>query len=127
MKIYLIIFFSLFIMQGFAQIDTTKDNIIKITSSDNLKETNKKEDIKTSLKVYPNPARNKITLDVAGFDAGIVTVKITDTKGKIWREDNRLLTNGNEEIVMFLMLPSGIYFISINEKAKIIKKKLIVQ
>ena len=126
MKLYLIVFFSLFLAQSFAQIDTLKDNTNKITSYDNSKEIYKKEETKTSLKVYPNPAKNKITLDITGFDAGLATVKITDTKGKIWREDNRLLTNGTEEIVMFLMLPSGVYFISINEKAKIIKKKLMV-
>ena len=127
MRYFLIVFFSLFFMQGFAQTEPLNDSTIKIKAPDNLQERNKKDDIKTSLKVYPNPAKNKITLDVAGFDAGLVTVKITDTKGKMWREDNRLLTNGTEEIIMFLMLPPGIYFISLNEKAKIIKKKLIVQ
>ena len=126
MRLFLIVFFSFSFMKGFAQIGTLKDSIIKITAPADLKETSKKEETKTSLKVYPNPAKNKITLDVTGFDAGLVTVKISDTKGKIWREDNRLLTNGTEGIPMFLMLPPGIYFISLNEKAKIIKKKLIV-
>jgi hypothetical protein len=81
---------------------------------------------KTSLKVYPNPAKNKVSLGVTGFDPGIATVKIIDTKGKIWREDNRLLTNGAEEIAMFLMLKAGIYFISVTEKGKTAKKKLII-
>ena len=126
MKICLIIVFSSFLMQGFAQMEPLKDSIIKDKFPEYLQEKSKKEEIKTSLKVYPNSAKNKITLDVTGFDAGLVAVKITDSKGKIWREDNRLLTSGTEEIVMFLMLPAGVYFISLNEKAKIVKKKLIV-
>ena len=127
MRFFLIVVFSFFLLQGFAQMEPIKDSVIKSKFADHLPENNKIEDIKTSLKVYPNPAKNKITLDVSGFDAGLVTVKIIDTKGKIWREDHRLLTNGTEEIIMFLMLPAGVYFISLNEKAKIIKKKLIVQ
>ena len=126
MRYFLIVFFSFFLLQCFAQTEPLKDSTIKIKAPDYLQEKTKKEEIKTSLKVYPNPAKNKITLDVAGFDVGLVTVKITDTKGKIWREDNRLLTNGTEEIIMFLMLPPGIYFIALNEKTKIVKKKLIV-
>ena len=113
-------------MQGFAQTEPLKDSTIVPKPANYLQEKSKTEETKISLKVYPNPAKNKITLDVAGFDAGLVTVKITDTKGKIWREDNRLLTNVTDEIVMFLTLPPGIYSISLNEKAKIVKKKLIV-
>ncbi len=79
-----------------------------------------------SLKIYPNPAKNKISLSVTGFEPGMAIVKITDTKGKVWREDNRLLTNGTEEIAMFLLLQPGIYFISVSEKNKVVKKKLII-
>ena len=81
---------------------------------------------KTSLKIYPNPARNRISIDVKGFEPGMAVVKIIDTKGKIWRVDNRLLIDGNEEIPMFFQLNPGIYFISVIEKAKISKKKLII-
>ena len=125
-RICLLVFFCLFILQGFAQMEAIKDSAVKINILDSLKEQNRKEDKKTSLKIYPNPAKNKITLNAAGFDAGLANVKITDTKGKVWREDTRLLTNGTEEIVMFLMLPPGIYFISLTEKAKYCRKKLMV-
>ncbi len=84
------------------------------------------DNAKTSLKVYPNPAKNKISMEVKGFEPGMAIVKIIDTKGKIWRVDNRLLTDGNEEIPMFLQLNPGIYFISVTEKAKTSKKKLII-
>ena len=53
-------------------------------------------------------------------------VKVLDIKGKLIREDNRLLINGTEEIVMFLMLKAGIYFILVSEPGKIARKKLVL-
>lgn len=79
-----------------------------------------------SLKIYPNPAKNKISLQVTGFEAGIAQVKITDTRGKLWKQDSRLLISGQEEIAMFLSLTPGIYFISITEKSKVARKKLVI-
>src|SRR5699024_515311 len=59
---------------------------------------------KAQLSIYPNPAKNKITLQVKGFEPGTASVKIMDYKGKLLRDDSRLLTNGSEDIIMFLML-----------------------
>lgn len=80
----------------------------------------------TDLIVYPNPAKNKVTLQVKNFDPGMATVKVLDVKGKLVREDSRLLTNGTEEIIMFLMLKAGIYFIIITEPGKVVRKKLVM-
>jgi hypothetical protein len=114
-------------MQCFAQPALEKDSIFKTTIiATTAKKTSSEDIISTSLKVYPNPAKNKVSLQVKGFEPGMATVKITDTKGKVWREDNRLLTNGNEEIAMFLLLRPGVYFIAVSEKRKIVKKKLLV-
>ena len=126
MKVSLLVFCSFFMLQCFAQLDTIKDSDSLLNISDALKSKTPKEVSKATLKIYPNPAKNRITLEVNGFEAGLATVKITDTKGKVWRQDDRLLTNGAEDIAMFLMLPPGIYFISVSEREKIIRKKLIV-
>lgn len=126
MKVSLLVFCSFFMLRCFAQLDTNRDSDSLLNTSVALKSKTPKEVLKATLKIYPNPAKNRITLEVNGFEAGLATVKITDTKGKIWRQDNRLLTNGAEDIAMFLMLPPGIYFISISEREKIIRKKLIV-
>lgn len=80
-----------------------------------------------SINVYPNPAKNKIILQVKGFEPGMASVRLMDMKGKMIREDSRLLTNGEEDIVMFLSIPAGIYFILLVEKSKMVKKKLIIQ
>jgi hypothetical protein len=80
----------------------------------------------STLNIYPNPAKNKVTLQVAGFEPGIATVKIMDIKGKLVRQESRLLTNGSEEIIMFLMLQPGIYFIMVSEKGKLARKKIVM-
>ena len=81
---------------------------------------------KTQLNIYPNPAKNKVTLQVQGFETGIASVRILDSKGKLLRDDSRLLTSGDEDIIMFLMLPPGIYFIIVSEKRKVARRKLVI-
>ncbi|MEO6730000.1 MAG: T9SS type A sorting domain-containing protein [Ferruginibacter sp.] len=84
------------------------------------------EAVQPELNLYPNPAKNKVTLQVKNFSPGMVVVKVLDTKGKLVREDNRLLTNGTEDIVMFLMLKEGIYFILVSANGNVARKKLVV-
>jgi len=82
--------------------------------------------LKPETTIYPNPAKNKITLQVKNFDPGMATVKVLTIKGDLVREDKRLLTNGNEDIVMFLMLKAGAYFIQVSEPGKITRKKIVI-
>ena len=127
LKIFLIPMFCYISFSCFSQLDINKDTSAKPISIPHLtKDSGLSADEKTSLKVYPNPAKNKISIAVTGFEPGMVVVKIIDTKGKVWREDNRLLTDGTEEIPMFLQLKPGIYFISVSEKRKISRKKIII-
>jgi len=81
---------------------------------------------KPDIAIYPNPAKNKVTVQVKNFAPGMAVVKVLDTKGKLVREDSRLLTNGTEDIVMFLMLKAGIYFILVAEPGKVARKKLVL-
>ena len=118
-------FFASF--QCFCQTAQNKDSLIKLAGIEYAAKSNHPSAVViTSLKIYPNPAKSKISLSVAGFEPGMAQVIITDTKGKIWRQDNRLLTDGNEEMAMFLLLQPGIYFISVGEKNKVVKKKLVI-
>ena len=126
LKICLIAFSCLTVLHSFSQTDSN-DNGSQNSDTINNKPKNTLLDTQRSeLKIYPNPAKNKITVQVKGFDPGMVSVKIIDIKGKLFREDNRLLISGNEDLVMFLFLEPGIYFILITKKGRIARKKLIV-
>ena len=81
---------------------------------------------KLTIKIYPNPAINKISLQVTGFKPGLVMVKILDDKGILYTNDNRLLTTSEDEIAMFLQLKRGVYFVIISQQNKSVRKKLMV-
>ncbi|GAB2837740.1 T9SS type A sorting domain-containing protein [Ferruginibacter profundus] len=82
---------------------------------------------KASVKLFPNPAKNKAELEVRGFEAGVIKLQIADVNGKLIRDDQRLLVNGNENIVIMFALQPGIYFIVVKQKDRFVKKKMIVQ
>ncbi|MGG9961892.1 T9SS type A sorting domain-containing protein [Ferruginibacter sp. SUN106] len=82
---------------------------------------------KASVKLFPNPAKNKAELEVHGFEAGIIKLQIVDVNGKLVRDDQRLLVNGNENMVIMFALQPGIYFIVVKQKDRLVKKKMIVQ
>ena len=104
----------------FAQVDSNKTNQLTAITSKALQHP------APELKLYPNPAKNKITLQVKGFETGMITVKIIDEKGKLQRQDSRLLVAGDEEVVMFLALKPGIYYAMVVQNGKLAKKKLVI-
>ena len=112
-------------MYCFPQLPAIKDSNNLTFPRDNPR-TEKSNTVQPEISIYPNPAKNKITIEAKHFKPGMVSVKLLDTKGKLVREDSRLLTNGTEDIIMFLMLKAGIYFILVSEPGKIARKKLVV-
>ena len=125
-KLSCLLFCSFIFGNVFSQ--TATDTSLAKTLSDNV--YNEKDAsaniIKPDISIYPNPAKNKVTVQVKQFDPGMVAVKLMDIKGKIIRQDNRLLTEGTEDIVMFLMLRAGIYFIQVSGNGKVARKKLVI-
>jgi len=116
------------ICKGFAQSPSasiTPDSVkaaSKKTAADSLLASNK-----ASVKLFPNPAKNKAELEVNGFEPGLVKLQVIDINGKLLRDDQRLLVTGNENIVIMFALQPGIYFILVKQKDKLVKKKMIVQ
>jgi hypothetical protein len=76
--------------------------------------------------LYPNPAQQKFNLRVKGFAPGTVQVLITDEKGTLVREQERLLVKGEEIIPMYVLLPPGNYFVIIQQKGKKLKRNLFI-
>ncbi|MEO5893343.1 MAG: T9SS type A sorting domain-containing protein [Ferruginibacter sp.] len=125
-NIILLLFCCIAVTDCFSQ-SQNKEDSLNITPGVTFKAKEQAQNaIQPELAIYPNPAKNKITIQVKNFKPGMVAVKIMDTKGKLVREDMRLLTNGSEDIIMFLMLKEGIYFILVSAPGKTARKKLII-
>lgn len=124
MLLLMSMFFSII---GFSQSGPNKTEKI---NADSLTNSTAKSRInlssKVSLKIFPNPATNKISLQVSGFKQGLVMVKISDEKGNIHSADSRLLTTNDNEITMFLQLRQGVYFVSVTQQNRSVKKRLLV-
>ena len=116
------------ICKGFAQspLGSVTSDSLKITSLKPAPDSSLLKE-KASLKLFPNPAKNKAELEVNGFEPGIVKLQIIDINGKVLSDDQRLLVNGNENIVLMFSLQPGIYFILVKQKDRSVKKKMVVQ
>ena len=57
---------------------------------------------------------------------GMAQLQIISDKGSVVRKEDRLLINGNEEVVMFFSLRAGIYFIKTMQGKIEIRKRLVV-
>ena len=107
---------------GFAQSDSNAVAMVNPTDEVSIKTA------KPDALLYPNPCRNKVSLQVTAFEPGMVAIKIIDIGGNILKEESRLLINGDgEDIVLFFFLPACIYFVTMQEKQLLIRKKLVVE
>ncbi len=77
--------------------------------------------------LYPNPAKNKVEIDIRGFDGGYVQVQLLNINGKVVREEKRLLFSGNEIIVFMFSESPGLYYLLVKQGMQMLKKKLVIQ
>ena len=130
-QIVILIFTVLGICKGFAQNPVGNNMPDSLQISNRLQQKKVGDSLiiieKATLKVYPNPAKNKVEVEVAGFEPGLIQVQLIDINGKVMRDDQRLLINKKEIITVMFSLPKGIYFILIKQKGRAIKKKMVVQ
>lgn len=125
-KIILFIAFLINAISGIAQTGNTMlaDNLQQTQLIDKVTIGN--TELKPSVLLYPNPSKNKVVIQLKGFVPGMAQVQIINDKGRVVRKEERLLINGTEEVVMFFLLPPGIYYLKIAEKEKEVKKRLVV-
>lgn len=78
-------------------------------------------------RLYPNPARNKVQVEVKGFEPGYLQLKFYDTRGNKLRDEKRLLSDGNEIITVMFLLQPGVYVLFLKQNKRSLKKTLVVQ
>ena len=131
-KIILLFFTFLGICSCFSQeLPENKDSTIvsqrKIANTLPLKPDSVKTKEKALVRIFPNPAKNKIEIEIKGFTQGYVKLQLLTNTGKLVREEKRLVLNGNETIIfMFSEIP-GLYYLLLKQGTQMLKSKLIIQ
>lgn len=77
---------------------------------------------KTNLKLYPNPAKSILNLKIISEKTENIKLKITDVLGKVVYQKIIEVTAGeNFSIVNIQNLPTGTYYLNVNQNGKIEK------
>jgi hypothetical protein len=80
-----------------------------------------------SVHLFPNPAKNKVDIEITGFETGNILVQLLDNKGTIVRNDKRFVYGGYETIVFMFSQKPGVYFLLLKQNQKTVKSRLLIQ
>jgi Secretion system C-terminal sorting domain len=83
-------------------------------------------DKKLSVDVYPNPSRQKISVQVYAEAAGTGTMSFTDARGRLLKTQNQFFVKGyNVFSVSLQELPAGVVFLKINSAGSTVVRPLL--
>jgi hypothetical protein len=82
---------------------------------------------KAVVRLYPNPAKHKVEIEIKGFEPGYVQVRLVDKEGNLVRDDKRTVFSGNEIIVLMFSERPGLYFLLLRQGDIYLRAKLIIQ
>jgi hypothetical protein len=80
-----------------------------------------------SLKISPNPARDKINIELYSANKQGVFINISNAAGQLLQQSKHSAVAGINTILMPLKLRPGTYFISVKQSGKVQVKKLVVE
>ena len=129
-KIILLFFTFLGICSCFSQ-ELSKDTITvtakPVTNTLPLKTDTIKVKEKVSVRVFPNPAKNKIEIEINGFEPGYVKIQLLNNAGKIIREEKRQMFSEKETIIFMFSETPGLYYLLLRQGRIFRRNKLIIQ
>ncbi|MCX6284827.1 MAG: hypothetical protein NTW31_11415 [Bacteroidetes bacterium] len=80
-----------------------------------------------SVKIYPNPARDNVTLDIFAPLKETIGITAEDLQQKqVYKENNIMVSGRIIKTINFASLSSGIYIVNIHRKVGIISLKLVI-
>ena len=131
-KIILLFFTFLGICSCFSQeLPENKDSMIvlqsKVANILPLKPDTVKLKEKPSVHLFPNPAKNRVEIEIKGFEPGYVKLQLLNNTGKPVREEKRLALTGNETIIFMFSEMPGLYYLLLKQGTQMLKNKLIIQ
>jgi len=135
MKEILTLFFTFYgISGGFAQPERKmifRDSLqqVRVANPDSYRDKTDSAQVKEKYfaRLFPNPSRNKVQIEVKGFEPGYLQLKFYDSRGNKLREEKRLLSAGDETITVMFLLQPGVYLLILKQDKRSLKKSLVVQ
>ncbi len=82
---------------------------------------------KASVHIFPNPAKNKVEIEINGFEPGYVKIQLLNNSGKIIREEIRQMFAEKETIIFMFSEMPGLYYLVLKQGVQMLKNKLIIQ
>ena len=82
---------------------------------------------KATIKLSPNPAVNKVQIEIKGFDPGDIYIRIINNNGNRIREEKRVAFTGDEIIVLMFSIDPGIYNLEVLQNKKKARSRLLIQ
>jgi len=82
---------------------------------------------KTTIRLYPNPAKNKVDIDIKGFELGDILVQLLDNEGNVVSSDKRFAFSGNETIVFMFSQKAGVYYILLKQNEKTMRSRMLIR
>ena len=82
---------------------------------------------KFSVHVFPNPAKNKVEIEINGFEPGYVKLQLLNNAGKIIRQEKRQMFSQKETIIFMFSETPGLYYLVLKQGVQTLKNKLIIQ
>jgi hypothetical protein len=81
---------------------------------------------KTTVMVYPNPARDVVNIEATNLPAENVSISITDIAGRMLLQKNTENTNGNIAITVDIKtLSAGMYFVTLKTETQQYVTKIV--
>lgn len=82
---------------------------------------------KHGMRLFPNPAKNKVEIEIKGFETGYVQLQLLDNEGQLLKEEQRLVLGGNDIIVIMFSQKPGLYYIILRQYHVKLKTRLVIQ
>lgn len=82
---------------------------------------------KATVKIFPNPAKNKVEITISGFNPGYIKLQLMNSAGKLVREEKRLILNGNETIIYMFSETAGLYYLLLKQGVQMIRARLVIR
>lgn len=87
---------------------------------------NEKGDVR--LQIYPNPARETVTISLNGATASLLKGQLCDITGRVIRSFEHLITEGRNDVQLSVIdLPENIYLLKVNLDGREQVSKIIVR